>query len=67
MADQPLSGTLAYVRTPEKHRLTLRQADRTRSDFATIESDLEFIAGQLPRLPTPGDLAKLRSALSLPR
>jgi hypothetical protein len=38
--------------------LTLRQADQARTDFALIESNLEFIAGQLSRLPTRGDLAK---------
>ena len=38
--------------------LTLRQADQARTDFALIESNLEFIAGRLSRLPTRGDLAK---------
>ncbi len=38
--------------------LTLRQADQARTDFALIESNLEFIAGLLSRLPTRGDLAK---------
>jgi hypothetical protein len=38
--------------------LTLRQADQARTDFALIESNLEFIAGQLSRLPTRRDLAK---------
>jgi hypothetical protein len=36
----------------------LRQADQARTDFALIESNLEFIAGQLARQPTRGDLAK---------
>src|SRR5207247_1161148 len=36
----------------------LRQIDQARSDFALIESNLEFIAGQLARLPTRRDLAK---------
>jgi hypothetical protein len=37
--------------------LTLRQADQARTDFALIESDLEFVASQLSRLPTWRDLA----------
>ena len=32
--------------------LALRQADRARSDFAEIESDLQFVMSQLARLPT---------------
>jgi hypothetical protein len=38
--------------------LTLRQADEARTDFALIESNLEFLARQLARVPTRGDLAK---------
>jgi hypothetical protein len=38
--------------------LTLRQADQARTDFALIESNLEFIAGQISRLPTRRDLEK---------
>ena len=37
--------------SPEYH-LTLRQADQARADFAAIESDLQFVMGQLARLPT---------------
>ena len=37
---------------------TLRQADQARTDFALIENNLEFLAGQLARVPTRGDLAK---------
>jgi hypothetical protein len=37
--------------------LTLRQIDLARTDFALHESNLEFIAGQLARLPTRRDLA----------
>jgi hypothetical protein len=37
----------------------LRQADQARTDFALIESNLEFIAGQLAKVPTRGDLAKV--------
>jgi hypothetical protein len=32
--------------------LALRQADRARSDFAEIESDLQFVMSQLAPLPT---------------
>jgi hypothetical protein len=32
--------------------LALRQADQARSDFAAIESDLQFVVSQLARLPT---------------
>ena len=46
------------VRMPDEHILALRQADQARTDFATLESDLQFIMGQLARMPTRGDLAK---------
>ena len=35
-----------------EHTLTLRQTDRARTDFALIESHLDFISGQLAGLPT---------------
>jgi hypothetical protein len=41
-----------------EHTLTLQQADSARTDFALIESKLEFIASQLAQRPTRGDLAK---------
>jgi len=43
---------------PDENILTLRQADQARTDFAAIESDLQFVMGQLARLPTRRDLAK---------
>jgi hypothetical protein len=43
---------------PDERSLTLRQADQARTDFGLIESNLEFIAGQLANQPTRGDLAK---------
>ena len=43
---------------PERYPLALRQADQARTDFAAIESDLQFVMGQLARLPTRRDLAK---------
>ena len=44
---------------PAEHTLALRDAGQARTDFALIESNLEFIAGQLARLPTRRDLAKV--------
>jgi hypothetical protein len=46
------------VHIPNDNTLTLQQADQARTDFAAIESDLQFLAGQLARVPTRGDLAK---------
>ena len=48
---------------PDEYTLTLRQADQARTDFALIEDQLEFLAGQLAKQPTRGDLAK--SALGI--
>ena len=45
------------VHMSDERILTLRQADQARTDFALIESNLEFIMGRLSRLPTRGDLA----------
>ena len=39
-----------------KQRLTLRQADQARTDFAAIESDLEFLMQRIAQLPTAADL-----------
>ena len=47
----------------DQRQFTLRQVDESRTDFALIESNLEFIAGQLARLPTRRDLA--RAALGI--
>jgi hypothetical protein len=33
-------------------RLTLRQADQAREDFAQIVDELDFLRSQIPRLPT---------------
>jgi hypothetical protein len=43
---------------PDEYNLTLRQADQARSDFAAIADDLDFIKGQLARLPTRKDQAR---------
>ena len=42
----------------DQRQFTLRQVDQARTDFALIESNLEFIASQLAKQPTRGDLAK---------
>jgi hypothetical protein len=39
------------VRMSGQNILTLRRADQARTDFALIESNLEFLAGQLARVP----------------
>jgi hypothetical protein len=40
---------------PER-RLTLRQANQARDDFAAILDELEFVNAQLARLPTRKEL-----------
>jgi hypothetical protein len=40
----------SHAAMPDDHQLTLRQADQARTDFAAIESNLEFIMSQLARL-----------------
>ena len=47
----------------DERSFTLRQIDQARSDFAVIADDLEFIKGQLARLPTRKELA--RTALAI--
>jgi hypothetical protein len=41
---------------PDENPLTLRQANQARTDFAIIESDLEFLMQRIARLPTAADL-----------
>jgi hypothetical protein len=36
----------------------LRQADQARTDFAAIESDLQFVMAQLARIPTRKEQAR---------
>jgi hypothetical protein len=45
------------VHMSDERILKLQQADQARTDFALIESNLEFISGQFARLPTRRDLA----------
>jgi hypothetical protein len=40
----------------DEHELSLRQADQARTDFAAIESDLEFLMLRINQLPTASDL-----------
>lgn len=44
---------------PDEHTLTLRQADQARADFAAIADDLDFIKGQLARLPSRKEQARI--------
>jgi len=61
----PDQGALPYnALMSEKNILTLRRADQARTDFALIEDHLEFIAGQLVRVPTRADLARAVSVSS---
>jgi len=41
-----------------EYRLTLRQADQAREDFAAILAELEFKKGQLSRIPTRAWLSR---------
>jgi hypothetical protein len=43
---------------PDENTLTLRQADQARTDFALLEGNLEFIMGQLARVPTRSYLCR---------
>ncbi len=43
----------------DERPLTLRQADQARADFAAIADDLDFVKGQLARIPTRKELARL--------
>ena len=44
---------------PSERALTLRQIDQARSDFALFEDQLEFIMGQLARMPTRAYLCRV--------
>ena len=49
---------LSPADTPD-YPLALRQADQARSDFAAIESDLQFVMSQLAKLPTRAYLCRM--------
>ena len=42
-----------------EYRLTLRQADQAREDFAIILDELDFVKGQLSRVPTRAWLSRM--------
>ena len=42
-----------------EYRLTLRQADQARQDFAEILDELDFVKLQLSRLPTRAWLSRM--------
>jgi hypothetical protein len=43
----------------DENIVQLRAADQARTDFALIESNLEFIMGQLARMPTRAYLCRM--------
>jgi hypothetical protein len=45
-------------RPPGEYELALRQADQARSDSAAIEAGLEFIMGQMSKVPTRREIAR---------
>ena len=49
---------------PER-RLTLRQADQARDDFAQILDELDLVKGQLARLPTRSEVSLIVLRLTL--
>jgi hypothetical protein len=49
-------------RPPGEYDLTLRQADQARADFAAIEDGIEFIIGQMSRVATQRQLARVAAA-----
>jgi len=48
-----------------EHRLTLRQADQAREDFAQILDELDFLRSQIARLPTRNEVPWLGLRLTL--
>ena len=48
-----------------EHRLTLRQADQAREDFAQILDELDFMRSQIARLPTKGEVSWIALRLTL--
>jgi hypothetical protein len=43
---------------PDERSFTLRQVDQARGDLYAIADDLDFIKGQLARLPTRKEVAQ---------
>jgi hypothetical protein len=50
---------------PDEHQLTLRHADQLRTDFAAIESDLEFLIQRINHMPTASDLCRAAVLIAL--
>jgi hypothetical protein len=48
-----------------EHRLTLRQADQAREDYAQILDELDFLRSQIARLPTRNEVRWLGLRLTL--
>jgi hypothetical protein len=46
-------------------RLTLRQADQAREDFAQILDELDFLRSQIARLPTKSEVRWIALRLTL--
>jgi len=46
-------------------RLTLRQADQAREDFAQILDELDFLRSQIARLPTRSEVSWIALRLTL--
>jgi hypothetical protein len=44
---------------PDERPFTLRQVDQARGDLYAIADDLEFIKGQLARVPTRKEMARI--------
>jgi len=44
---------------PDENPFTLRQVDLAPADFAAIEDHLDFIKGQLARVPTRMEIARI--------
>jgi hypothetical protein len=48
-----------------EHRLTLRQADQAREDFAQILGELDFLRGKIARLPIRSEVSWIGPRLNL--
>jgi hypothetical protein len=50
---------------PNEHQLALREAGQARTDFASIETDLEFLMQWVTSLPTASDLWRIAMLIAL--
>ena len=64
LTSRVLLGGMPNDLGPE-HRLTLRQADQAREDFAQILDELNFVQSQIARLPTKREVRWLALRLTL--